>query len=190
MAEREIPKGYTQKDLRAMGGTVAMPQEWFFNYGQGLGGGTFYLTKENLKKRGFYKTGLSIMYAPGQNLKLVEKHAPGLAEEVFKAVADQVRPLIDAEFEEPYSWEDDTFSYVELGSQAHFKGAVMLSSFEDPATQNLVNIPRVSTKMKVIANKNTGTAYVLNFEAPTDLWDLYKVHGDTMINSLALDPTK
>lgn len=188
MKEKDIPKGFTKKELRAVNGEIVMPETWFFNHQPGqLGAYSYFLTRESLKKRGYFKTGLTLLTAPGKSLAMLDSES---VDKFFEAFTEQMQGVIETQGGEPETHEDEAFSHVTGTIVGTFNKAIHLNTFGDPASYDLVNIPKVTTEFKMSVNKKTGASYVAYFESPTEVWDTYMEIGQTMLDSLQYDPNK
>lgn len=181
--EGELPNGWTQKDLKGIGAKIPMPETWFFNQTKEEKTLAFFLTKENLEKRGYFKTGLTmeaiLQFLKRDRLSIIE---------FLQLSAKQDFSIKGVRFiGEPELKEDENFiSMRRLASEEESYKPISL--FDSPETLSIQRKEPSNQIVQFIASKRSGTLYALTFESPTQTWGINGEIGQNMLDNLMLNP--
>ncbi|MFA5940485.1 MAG: hypothetical protein WC809_14095 [Sinimarinibacterium sp.] len=143
------PAGYTWVNCPESKSAYLKPDGWFFKKVEKQSGTWgYFFTKENIDKQGAFTTGLSVNIVTKVPAKSGAP-APDYAAAFINEAAQANKMLV-----EPW----------------HKK----LGPFHQYGVRTLVSDPKGGdfiTHMLAIGNEDTGTVYVLNFEAPAASWE-------------------
>lgn len=186
MKERsEIPKGFVRKELRVIKAEMLMPETWFFNHEVQLGTNAYFLTKENLKKRGIYRVGATV-----QAMNHVKRRMGMSSIDLLNRMGSiNIVKELNVTYEEPKIEEDETFISLTRLAKADMKKGGSVPVFDRANEVELIAPEKISQFMHVTANKKTDTFYTTIFESPESTWEVYRDTGNIMIESLRFDPT-
>lgn len=161
---RVAPQGYSWVNCPEIKGAFLLPDGWYFKsekQGDTLG---FFLTKEKIEKDGEFITGMTVNVIP--NIPSKKSVSP------FD-FALQIRESARQFLEFSKEWEK------EMGP---FKSVGFVYSKEDAAGSFTVH-------NLLIANNQTGTLYLVMFEAPTSEWQQVWKIAEPMLQYLYIDDT-
>lgn len=152
---------FNYRELEGTGCRLLAPDEWFFAKESKGNAYTFYSTKENLAKTGQFETGFSMIalrhIAPG------EGQPANYIYNLYKASRE--------DFDHEHTWKNPHGPFAGLG---------FIYVDEDESGKS-----RVFNQLT--ANKNTGSVYIMVFEAPVDEWAQAWPVGQQMIQRVLLN---
>jgi hypothetical protein len=158
------PKNYAWVRCEETKSAFLKPKGWHFKKQHKGDVWDYYITRENIEKSGYFKTGVTISVIP--NIPAKKGMIASRYAEAFIATAAKSREAI----EDPWTQSMGPFNGY---------GVVLLNRDEkegDFFTHNLS-----------IANDETGTVYIVIFESPTDTWDDDWKIAEPIIKRLLID---
>ena len=158
------PKGFVWVEASEIKGAFLKPTNWYFKkYKQGTTQG-YFITKENIEKKGYFITGASINVIP--NIPSKTNMSPTNYAKAFIREASESRQVI----KKPWRRSMGPFNSY---------GVVLKNSDPKRGDYNTHNL--------VISNDATGTAYLVIYESPTTNWkESWKI-GKIILGKLYID---
>lgn len=175
----ELPSGYIWKNLAGTTAKFPMPDTWFFLAHQAEDIKAFFLTRESIVDEGICRTGLSINITPN------------IRNKYGRSAIELARRLMDTLPVVPTSG----IARLEDGPLTIYRRYFIL-----PRSMK-VHIPRfgggtvekitepTNFYVQTVANKDTDTAYIMQFETPSRLWNVDRLKAKVMIENGVLDKT-
>lgn len=158
----EPPSGYTWARCPEIKGAFLQPTGWFFKSSKVGESKSFFITKEEIKDKQQFTTGLSIFVMP--NIPKKHEISPYKYSLKIREAAKESHTLTK-------EWEHEMGPFKAVGfiyTKKDKKG--------DFTVHNLV-----------ISNDKTGTMYLITFEAPTAEWEQAWKTAEPMLKYLFID---
>lgn len=158
------PKGFVWVEAIEIKGAFLKPTNWYFKkHKQGMTQG-YFITKEDINKKGHFSTGATINVIP--NIPSKTNMTPTEYAKAFIKKASASRQII----KEPWRHSMGPFNSY---------GVVLKNSDPKQGDYNTHNL--------VIGNDSTGTAYLVIYEAPSVNWrESWKI-GEIILGKLYID---
>ena len=158
------PLGFEWVEASEIKGAFLKPKNWHFKkHKQGETQG-YFLTKENINKKGFFITGASINVIP--NIPLKTNMSPTKYAKAFVKQASLSRQIIKK------AW------FHKMGPFNSY-GVVLKNSDQKKGDYNTHNL--------AISNDTTGTVYIVIYEAPSYNWNESWKVGEVILGKLYID---
>ena len=157
------PSGFDWVEAPEIKGAFLKPHGWYFKaHKQGEIQG-YFIAKEDINQDGSFLTGMSVHVIP--NIPQKQGISPTEFAFSFIRLATESREIL----KDP--WSHDMGPFKSFG--------VVLINLDPQGNYNTHNL--------VIANDQTGTAYIVTYEAPTHTWKEAWGIGETMLGKLLID---
>ncbi|MFH1535818.1 MAG: hypothetical protein ABIC96_01975 [Patescibacteria group bacterium] len=175
----ELPSGYLWKDFPGMNARFPMPDTWFFLALQVEDTRAFFLTREAVTKQGIYTTGLSINILPRIKVK-TGRPATEMAIGLMKTL-----PLVPTSRITIH--ENDPLFICRRFFILPVATRVAIPSYRGGFVEKAME--PTNFYVQTVANRDTDTAYIIQFETPSRIWNDDKETAKTMIENGVLDKT-
>ncbi len=159
------PKGYSWVNILKDQSALLKPDGWFFKENHPKGTDAYFVTKEDIDKKGGFSTGLSlnVIYNIDKKAKVSpSKYAYATIQEMKKSIADEVL-LTDVKKNGP------------------FVNFVCRIKDQKPNEENVI------IHYFYVANDETGTLWMFFFEAPEKEWDEAWKTGSVLLKYLPIE---
>jgi len=162
-----LPKGYSWIPILGEKAALVRPEGWYVKEERKGTTQAFFVTREDIAKKGSYRTGLSL------NVVRRVAETAGVAPSVFaRQMLERIASRSDVSRQD--GWEEEQGPFV-------VRAARFLMSGKDH--------DRIIAHYFLLANDRTGTLFVYVFESPTEEWDAAWRHGAVMMENLVVDDT-
>jgi hypothetical protein len=156
------PRGFRWQEIPEIKGAFLVPQGWYFKTESRGKTFAFFITKEQIRSGGMFKTGLSVNVV--RNLSTpVQEYAQAFMEELGRTYPEAV-------------WESFTPSADPFLAWS--------TTIDDPG--KAAGYP-LTMYYLIIANPRTNTLYLMWFESPSSVWSQEWLQGERILENFALD---
>lgn len=175
--QRELPQGFTWRELKEINARVPMPEAWFFMHQKSGETSAYFMTKESIQKDGMFKTGFSLNAIRNAG-KRMGRPAAEIAEKLMRSLPlHPVSEVIKIDDEPLYLYRRDFVSLdIQTAPIPQISGEVKLQV-----------VPPTRFSVQAVGNAATDTLYIAQFECPTMDWPQNQEIARTMIENVALD---
>ena len=157
------PTGFTWQHLTPIKSAVLRPDGWFYKQSTKANTQGFYVSKEDIDKLGFFKTGLTLDCI--RNISKITKLSPSLYAAQMADAAASKFPLLERS----------------SSTQGPFK-AIRFNYVSSSTNQEDIRICQL-----LIANDKTDTLFIVIFESPTSEWQESWKKGEVILKKLLID---
>lgn len=178
-ARAEIPSGYTWKHCLEINAQFPMPETWFFQAVPLDETKAYFLTKQSLPKNGMFTTGLCVNSFSGIK-KRIGKSALEMAEGLM-----QTYPLVP--LSRVTRLEDGPLIRLRRFFLLPIPMRAQIPQFGREAEEKVM--PPTNFYIETTANRDTDTAYIIQFETPLERWKEDKEIAIMMVENGMLDKT-
>ncbi len=156
------PKSFSWAKCEEIKGAFLKPKGWHFKKGEKGSTQGYFITKENIDQKGSFETGLTVNVTKETSKKMnMTPHQYALK---FWATAKKEHKFIE-------EWAKDMGPFKSLG--------FVYEKAEGKKKYKYHNL--------LIANEETGTLYLIIFEAPSKSWERAWSKGHSMLNKFLID---
>lgn len=156
------PDGFKWNYLEEIKGKFLVPDNWFLNYEKKENTHAYFITKEDYKKEGIYKTGISI--------NVITKLKKTNSFEYIKLFKDQIKKNAEV------TGESDL---IKFGPFRQY--IIRYKSFSKELNKTII-IHQI-----LISNIKTNTMYFILFETPEDEWEINWKIGEKILDLFGID---
>ena len=158
------PRGFHWQSLEAIHASVLSPDGWKFKVEHPEGTFTYFISKEDIDRKGEFKTGFTLSciknVSPRSNL------SPSQYVEAFTKAADEKYSLIDPKTNTQGPVKMIWFGYID--------------GTKSPAAIRVMDF--------LIASDKANTVYLIIFESPLNEWKKAYAIGEVMLKNILIDP--